>query len=157
MLLAACSGPVSKTIHDVPENNLELRQVRYAGVEQYVSHPVRWGGKIVSVQSHSQGLLFEIKQLPLTGYGFPLQNISSQGHFKVVLAEQSDIEQYKEGLLVTFTGTIEKQEDNLPVLNGESVFLWPHKVINGKGYSYTGAESKFRGYGIQGSGHYKVY
>jgi outer membrane lipoprotein len=163
VLLSACNT-LPDAINRVPENNLQLRNV-VNNVDNSIGRQIRWGGEIINI-SHDNGLsTIEIKQFPLTGYGFPLTNISSQGRFIVQSDQIFDPELYQEGLLITFSGTIisevKKRANNkdyyFPIITITDSKLWPYKVSKGRAYTIKGMESVFRGYGIQGSGHYQAY
>lgn len=164
-LLSACGTIVPKSIQQIPENNLQLRHTQLGDFQQFVGREVRWGGKIINVSKANGAALFEIKQRPLNAAGFPLQNISSQGTFFAQVGQSLDLKQYREGLLITFVGIItpeqykakENHHKMTPIITASELQLWPYYIKGDLAYSYTGAESKVSGYGIEGSGHYKIY
>jgi outer membrane lipoprotein len=164
ILLSACST-LPSTIQAVPEGNLQLRKLVDSETNNYIGEQVRWGGSIVSVSMENGRSILEIKHFPLMRQGFPLSNLYSQGKFIAESNEVFDPDVYLEGLLITFSGTITSERTSnaearykyMPHIEIIDARLWPHNSSNGKGYTYTGIESEFRGYGIYGSGHYFLY
>ncbi|NQZ53620.1 MAG: Slp family lipoprotein [Piscirickettsiaceae bacterium] len=165
ILLSGCST-LPPSIQTPPEGNLQLRHVRINDIESFIGEQVRWGGKIINVSRANDLSILEIKQYPLTQYGFPLLNISSQGVFIAQSHQVFDPDNYIEGLLITFSGTInsgvaqvgKSKVRYLPIIDIVDTKLWPHnKLDDGSAYTYTGMESEFQGYGIEGSGHYSTY
>lgn len=158
ILLSACSSTVPLSIQTPPANNINLNQVEN-DVDSYIGNLVRWGGRIISVSRDSSYTTIEIKHFPLNTHGFPLQNFPSRGKFIGHSSQIFDPEIYQEGLLITFSGTIDseiklttKREDHyLPVITITEAHLWPHSSGE-NAYTYTGAESQYRMYGYYGSG-----
>ena len=163
VLLSACSN-LPETISRVPENNLQLRHVKN-DTNNFIGQQVRWGGRIINISSDDGQSIMEIKQYPLNRYGFPLTNVSSQGSFISQSEKIFDPDVYQEGLLITFSGTIisevkktiKRKDYYLPIITITDSNLWAYRVSKGRAYTITGMESEFRGYGIDGSGHYQVY
>ncbi len=164
LMLSACTN-VSPTIFALPEGNVELRDVLVSTDDSLVGTNVRWGGKIISVKQENGMSIIELKHFPLMRNGFPLSNLYSQGQFVAQTSQTLDPNVYLEGLLVTFAATVtdettpyfDRIDRVMPHIDIEHVELWPHKVVDGKGYTYTGTESEFKGYGIYGSGYYILY
>lgn len=165
ILLSGCSN-LSPAIQMLPAGNLQLNQVKVNGVERFMGEQIRWGGRIISVNNENGFSTLEIKHYPLMRNGFPLSNLPSQGKFIVQSHQAFDPDMYLEGLLITFSGSIhsevmrevKRKDEYLPIIDIVDMKLWPHRKLNGKkGYTYTGMESEFRGYGIYGSGHYSLY
>jgi outer membrane lipoprotein len=169
ILLSACST-LPSTIQAVPEGNLQLSTVNEAEINQYVGEHVRWGGSIVNVENENGRSILEIQHYPLARYGFPLtKNLPTQGRFIAQSNEILDQEIYLEGLLITISGTVtseisqyvvgNRREDDrdAPHMDIIDIKLWPYNNEGGKAYTYTSSESEFKGYGIYGSGDYKLY
>ncbi|RKZ86829.1 MAG: starvation-inducible protein [Gammaproteobacteria bacterium] len=163
VLLSACSN-LPETISRVPENNHQLRNV-VNDVDNFIGQQVRWGGEIIKVSRDNNLSILEIKQFPLNRYGFPLTNVHSQGKFIARSDQLFDQEVYQEGLLITFSGmitseikeTVKRKDNYLPIITITDSNLWPYRISKGRAYTNTSMESEFRGYGIEGSGHYQVY
>lgn len=164
LMLTACTN-VSPTIFALPEGNVELRDVLVSEDNSLVGTQVRWGGQIISVKQENGLSVIELKHFPLMRKGFPLSNLYSQGRFVAQTSQELDPNVYLEGLLVTFAATltdettpyfdrIDRVMPHIEIIDAE---VWPHTVIDGKGYTYTGTESEFKGYGIYGSGYYILY
>jgi len=164
ILLSGCST-LSPTIQMPPAGNLQLSEVKLSDVGSFMGEQVRWGGRIIRIYDDNGLSTLEIQHYPLTRYGFPLSNLPSQGQFIAQSNHAFDPEIYLAGLLITFSGEIhsamaleaEKKDEYLPIIDISDMELWPHKKLDGKGYTYMGIESEFRGYGIYGSGHYSLY
>lgn len=164
VLLSACST-LPPAIEQIPENNLKLHNVIFNGINSFIGQQVRWGGKIISVNTNGEHSILEIKQLPLIQYGFPLQNLPSAGVFVGKSGYDYDPALYQADLLVTFSGVITSKqtiriadkEYDVPVIDIKAMHLWPYGINDGKAYSYAGSESRYRGYGEYGSGHYVTY
>ena len=163
LLLTACSNNLPANIKTAPSSDLKYRHILAEEVDTFIGKQVRWGGKIIKVMKHGNDSLIEIQNYPVNRYGLPLLNLPTRGKFIAKSAHVFDPGIYLEGLLVTFSGTlgpettrVEKRKIRfLPVVNVTDVHLWPHKRLNAKeGYTYTGMESRFRGYGKYGSGYY---
>lgn len=164
LMLTACTN-VSPTIFALPEGNVELRGVLVSGDDSLVGTQVRWGGKIISVKQEDGLSIIELRHFPLMRNGFPLSKLPSQGQFIAQSSQMLDPHVYLEGLLVTFAATVtaettpyfDRIDRVMPHIDIVDIELWPHRVMNGKGYTYTGTESEFKGYGIYGSGYYTLY
>ncbi|OUR64867.1 hypothetical protein A9Q79_06130 [Methylophaga sp. 42_25_T18] len=163
LLLTACSNNLPANIKTAPSSDLKYRHVLAEEVDTFMGKQVRWGGKIIKVMKHGNDSLIEIQNYPVNRYGLPLLNLPTRGKFIAKSAHVFEPDIYLEGLLVTFSGTlapettrVEKRKIRfLPVVNVIDFHLWPHKKLNAKeGYTYTGMESRFRGYGKYGSGYY---
>lgn len=163
LLLTACSNNLPSNIKTAPAYDLKYRHVLAEEVDTFVGEQVRWGGKIIKVMRHGKDSLIEIQNYPVNRYGLPLLNLPTRGKFIAKSEQVFEPDIYLEGLLVTFSGTlgsettrVEKRKIRfLPVVHVTDVHLWPHEKLNEKeGYTYTGMESRFRGYGKYGSGYY---
>lgn len=162
-LLAGCSNNLPANIKTAPANDLKYRHVLAEEVDTFIGRQVRWGGKIIKVMKRDGDSLIEIQNYPVNRYGLPLLNLPTRGSFIAKSDQAFDPDIYLEGLLVTFSGTLDPETTRvkkrkiifLPVITVTDTHLWPHKRINTKeGYSYTGMESRFRAYGKYGSGYY---
>lgn len=164
LVLTACTN-VSPTIFELPEGNVELRDVLVSNDDSLVGTQVRWGGQIISVKQEGEIFTLELKHFPLMRNGFPLSNLYSQGRFIAQSSQAYDPSVYKEGLLVTFAAIVtaettpyfDRIDRVMPHIEIIDTQLWPHTIIDGKGHTYTGTESEIKGYGIYGSGYYTLY
>jgi len=163
LLLTACSNNLPANIKTAPSYDLKYRHILAEEVDTFMGKQVRWGGKIIKVMKHGNDSLIEIQNYPVNRYGLPLLNLPTRGKFIAKSAHVFDPDIYLEGLLVTFSGRLDAETTRiekrkirfLPVVDVTDVHLWPHKRLNAKeGYTYTGMESRFRGYGKYGSGYY---
>lgn len=160
VLLSACSS-IPTTIANAPKADLQLSKVIY-GENDYAGQQVRWGGKIVNITQNNNFSLVEIQHYPLTTPGFPVTLGGSQGRFIARSAEYFDPDVYQIGLLITFSGdvnsgitkTINREERYLPIIDVAETRLWPYRTVDGKSSTYTGAESRYSGYGIYGTGSF---
>ncbi len=163
LLLTACSNNLPANIKSAPAYDLQYRHVLAEEVDTFIGKQVRWGGKIIKVMKHGNDSLIEIQNYPVNRYGLPLLNLPTRGKFIAKSEQKFDSNVYLKGLLVTFSGTLEPETTRverrkirfLPVVRVTDVHLWPHERLNEtEGYSHTGMESRFRGYGKYGSGYY---
>ena len=163
LLLTACSSNLPSNIKTAPAHDLLYWHVLAEEVDTFIGKQVRWGGKVIKVMQRGSDSLIEIQNYPVNRYGLPLLNLPTRGKFIAKSDQVFDENIYLEGLLVTFSGTLEPETTRvekrkirfLPVINVTDVHLWPHERLNDKeGYTHTGMESRFRGYGKYGSGHY---
>ncbi|NRB65731.1 MAG: Slp family lipoprotein [Saprospiraceae bacterium] len=163
LLLTACSNNLPANIKTAPSSDLKYRHVLAEEVDTFIGKQVRWGGKIIKVMKRDNQSLIEIQNYPVNRYGLPLLNLPTRGKFIAKSDQLLDPGVYLEGLLVTFSGTLDPETTRvkkrkiifLPVITVTDIHLWPHKRINAdEGYTYTGMESQFRFYGKYGSGYY---
>lgn len=163
LLLTACSNNLPANIKAAPDHDLLYRHVLAKEVDTFIGKQVRWGGKIIKVMQRGKDSLIEVQNYPVNRYGFPLLNLPTRGKFIAKSEQAFDPDVYLEGLLVTFSGTLQPETTRverrkirfLPVVQISDVHLWPHERLNDRqGYSHTGMESRFRGYGKYSSGYY---
>jgi outer membrane lipoprotein len=130
LFLVACST-LPKTIQDPPRHDIQLETV--AGqVSSYLNKPVRWGGKIITVNNDDQQSLLQIVQFPLNGFGKPIVTKASQGRFVIQTKQFLDPEVYKPDRLATFSGVIHSEQQRLidqktlllPVIQMTESHLW---------------------------------
>ena len=159
VFLTACST-LPEAINTAPADDLQLWQV-LKGDNDFIGQQVRWGGKIVSVRQENNFSIIEVQHYPLNNYGFPLTLQASQGYFIAQTGEDFDPDIYQQGLFITFAGTINsgetktinREEHYLPIVNISETRLWPYRTDRkGRSTTNTGAESRYHGYGIYGSG-----
>jgi outer membrane lipoprotein len=133
VFLIACSS-LPKAIQDPPSDDLQLENV--AGqVAGYVNNPIRWGGKIITVNNDNEQSILQIVQFPLNSFGRPVEGKDSQGRFLIQSAQFLDPEVYKPGCLATFTGIIHSEQQRvidkktlyLPVVQMAVSHLWSKK------------------------------
>lgn len=162
-LITGCSNNLPANIKTAPAYDLKYMHVIAEEVDSFIGKQVRWGGKIIKVMKRGDESLIEIQNYPVNRYGLPLLNLPTRGKFIAKSDQSLDPDIYLEGLLVTFSGTLDPETTRvkkrkilfLPVVNVTDIHLWPHKRINAnEGYTYTGMESQFRFYGKYGSGYY---
>jgi outer membrane lipoprotein len=162
LFLIACSS-LPKTIQDPPSYDLQLENV--AGqAENYVNHPIRWGGKIVTVNNDNEQSLLQIVQFPLNSYGKPVVDKDSQGRFLLQTEQFLDPEVYKPGKLVTFSGTIHSEQQRLidkktlylPVVQMAVSHLWS-KQQSVRPYYGGRYLDPYQGYGYYGRRYYSPY
>lgn len=129
--LSGCSSNIPKQISLAPTNDLQLNETQNQ-IENFANQEVRWGGEVVSVENHNDSSIIQIVQYPLNHYGKPITNQSSDGRFLAKTTEFIDPVVYKEGTLLTFTGTldgeairkIDQKQLNMPVVNVSSMYKW---------------------------------
>lgn len=162
-LVAGCSNNLPASIKTAPAYDLKYMHVIAEEVDTFIGKQVRWGGKIIKVMKRDNQSLIEIQNYPVNRYGLPLLNLPTRGKFIAISEQDIDPDIYLEGLLVTFSGTLDTETTRvrkrkiifLPVISVSEIHLWPHKRINAsEGYTYTGMESQFRFYGKYGSGYH---
>ena len=119
---------------------------------------VRWGGRIVNVESQSQRSCFEIVGAPLSSTGRPEQVDRSEGRFIACRGGFYDPEVFKAGREITISGHIEGFETRkvgdydyrYPRVAADVVYLWPERrdvdVIYHSPFMYGG----MYGYGWYG-------
>lgn len=93
----------------------------------------RWGGEIVAVRNRAEGSEVEVVQFALNASGRPLKSDASGGRFLIKVAGFIDPAIHVPGRLVTALGRFDgrqpgrigEQPYRFPVLEAESVHLWP--------------------------------
>ncbi|TDF39622.1 Slp family lipoprotein [Alteromonadaceae bacterium M269] len=90
---------------------------------------VRWGGVIAEVSNKEDSTVVEMVQLPLRNYGRPIETRQSSGRFRVHVDGFLDPLVFREGRIITFSGTVDGVEEGAI---GEYVYKFPK--INSEGY-----------------------
>ncbi len=93
----------------------------------------RWGGEVAQVRNHNTGSEIEVVQFALDRSGRPLKSDSSAGRFRIRVTDFIDPAIYAPGRQVTALGEfsgieqgqVGEQPYAFPVLEAESVHLWP--------------------------------
>lgn len=160
--LVACSS-LPKTIQTPPSDDLQLEQVAGQAIN-YENSPVRWGGKIVSVNNDNQQSLLQIVHFPLNSYGKPIIGKVSQGRFLVQTARFLDPEIYKVGRLATFSGVllteqtrlVDKKTLYLPVVEMRESHLWLQQPKI-RPYYHDQFLYPYYSYGFHGRRYYSPY
>lgn len=136
MQLSGCSN-IPKQISSAPINDIQLNEVR-SQAAKFSNRDIRWGGEVVNVENSNDVSLIQIVQYPLNHYGKPVTNKPSEGRFLARTTEFVDPIVYKEGTLLTFTGTldgekvrkVDQKELVMPVVNVSSMYKWqPYRPI----------------------------
>lgn len=129
--LSACSN-VPKNIKSAPVSDVQLNQV-IANKQSTQGKPIRWGGEIVEVENANDVSLIQVVQFPLNHYGKPQINGNSQGRFIARSTTFLDPVVYKEGSLITFSGTattetaqrrIDEKQVLLPIVDVSDSYRW---------------------------------
>jgi len=130
VLLSGCSN-IPKHISTAPAIDLKLNEVQES-IENYSTQTVRWGGEIVNVENNNDVSIIQIVQYPLNHFGKPITTQKSDGRFLAKTTEFIDPIVYKEGTLLTFTGSldgkatrkVDQKELSLPIINVSSMYKW---------------------------------
>jgi len=162
VLLSACSS-LPPAISDPPVEDLQLKQV-IVDVERFIGKTVRWGGKIIKVNNDENFSTVQMLQYPLNSFGTPKTKETSQGRFFSQSTTFLDPEIYKEGSLVTFSGTVQSAETIqvdkksllLPVINIQESHIWSDRY-KGQSHYYVGHHhgGRYYGYGYYPYGRYQ--
>ncbi|PLX83871.1 MAG: hypothetical protein C0617_10115 [Desulfuromonas sp.] len=91
------------------------------------------GGQIMEVEAGREGSALEILQFPLDKYGEPETDKASEGRFLALTNRFLEAEDYKPGLFVTLTGSVEgarvkplgEGEYRYPLLRIGEASVWP--------------------------------
>lgn len=102
---------------------------------QAAGERVRWGGRVVHVETQAERSCFEIVGFTLDIAGRPLPRDHSDGRFLACRAGFYDPEVFAAGREVTITGAIEGFETRkvgdydyrYPRVAAETVYLWPER------------------------------
>lgn len=106
-----------------------------AGKQPATGQPVRWGGRIVAVDTYADRSCFKILSIRLSGSGRPLSEDQSDGRFIACRSGFYDPAVFKAEREITITGRIEaielgrigELEYPYPRLAAEVVYLWPER------------------------------
>ncbi|MCL5975061.1 MAG: Slp family lipoprotein [Gammaproteobacteria bacterium] len=136
VLLSGCSN-VPKQISTAPVDDIQLNEIK-GQVDSFSAQQVRWGGEVVSVENNNDSSIIQVVQYPLNHYGKPITNQPSDGRFLAKTTEFIDPVVYKEGTILTFTGTlngeavrmVDKKELSMPVINVSTMYKWqPYRTV----------------------------
>lgn len=133
-LLAAggCATVPGSLDRPLTEPQPQPAQVQSAS-DRYQGQTVRWGGTIARVENTSDGSLVEVVARPLQSNSRPNEKGMSPGRFLIVTSTFLDPEVFESGKSVTAVGsldglqrrTVGEYEYPYPVLQAESIHLWP--------------------------------
>ncbi len=132
-LLTGCSN-LSPAIRNAPKMDLRPQQVMQKP-GHYKGSPVRWGGKIVSVENENDASRIQILAYPLNFYGRPQVDAKHRGRFVIESAKFLDPAVYEKDSEITvagiFNGEVErkvgKKTLKLPLLTLTNAHLWPER------------------------------
>ncbi len=130
ILLTGCSG-LPSTMRGKAFSNISLATVN-ANPAVYQNKSFRWGGTIINVANEKDSSQVQILYYPLSRYGSPLTDRTTQGRFAITSAKFLDPAIFKEGVEVTVTGILSgeikqqigKKALTLPLLEVEKIHIW---------------------------------
>lgn len=96
---------------------------------------VRWGGRVVTVETQAERSCFEIVGISLDASGRPLKQDRSAGRFIACRGGFYDPQVFKAGRDITITGRIEGYEIRkvgefayrYPRVAADTIYLWPER------------------------------
>lgn len=107
-----------------------------AGAGDHTGAPVRWGGRVISVEPHADRTCFTMLSADLDSHGRPYrEQDGSDGRFMACRSGFYDPAVFTEDRQVTFTGRIAGYEDarigdyayRMPRMDADIVYLWPER------------------------------
>lgn len=106
-----------------------------AARERMIGEPVRWGGRIVAVDTFAKHSCFKVLGLRLDARGRPQPHDQSDGRFLACRAGFYDPELFKPGREVSITGRIEgvqigrigELDYPYPRVAADVIYLWPEQ------------------------------
>lgn len=110
-----------------------------------VGSRVRWGGSIIATNPESHQTCIEILGKTLESSTRPISADESQGRFIACKSGFQDPELFKAGRDITIIGTVDRleirtigeYEYRYPVINADTVYLWPERQeYRDRGYPY---------------------
>ena len=130
LLLAGCT-----TLPRPLQGEFAPLQPADAARDGAVGAPVRWGGRIVSVQPEADRTCFEIVAITLGRDARPLRRDHSPGRFLACRAGYYEPEIFQPGRDVTLVGRVEGFETRkvgdfdyrYPRIDAGVVYLWPER------------------------------
>ncbi len=131
-MLSGCASQVPLLIQYSPDPDISYLQVK-ENLSSFVGQPVRWGGKIISVENREQSTWIEILATRLRAFGRPGYYDQYQGRFIARIDGFLDPEYYAKDKQLTVFGFIEdKLTKNIdehayeyPVIAVSDYYLWP--------------------------------
>lgn len=130
--LSACASGIPLAISERPARAPSVDEAR-RNMDTLQGSAIRWGGKIASVENHSQETWVEIVAQPLGRYGRPQDSDTMNGRFLARLAGFLDPQIYAIGRQITVAGKLEKTvarnigdfSYTYPLVQAETHYLWP--------------------------------
>ncbi len=131
ILLSACASTIPREIREAPLKNTSIAEIR-TNVDGFIGSPVRWGGTIESVTTHTSDTWVEVVARDLDNDGKPIDNDRSTGRFIAVIEGFLEPTVYKKGRHITVAGTVEKEvvqkigefDYNFPLVRVTNSKLW---------------------------------
>jgi outer membrane lipoprotein len=129
-LIAACAMPPEALRGSFSDLNVAEGRVKDGH-----DVPVRWGGRIASVENRQEQTCFQVVSVPLDTRARPRDTDETDGRFIACVTHFYDPAVYSPGREITVTGTLEgtragkvgQMTYDFPFVRADTVFLWPKR------------------------------
>ncbi len=141
-LLLGCAARVPEDIRAPAPAPLTVSVAR-AAPERHLGTPIRWGGRVLSVENRATTTDIEILARPLDAAGEPRPHAAPQGRFIARFQGFLDPAEYPRERLLTVSGVImgAQMRDvgeypyRYPLVRATGKHLWPEPVLYGPRYT----------------------
>jgi outer membrane lipoprotein len=140
-LLAACASQIPEAIRKPPPDNPAVAAVR-DDTAAYEARRVRWGGVILTTDNRASTTRLTILARPLDSHGRPEDGDDSGGRFIAIVDRFLEPSVYAKERKITLSGTLLHARTGkvgefaytYPVVQAETVYLWPKEIPVPAGY-----------------------